>query len=468
MRKVLITTLVVMLSLTGFYLPTSSVSYALSGSVLFDNAHLQTAGNADWTITGGYSDFANALKSEGLTVNAFGTDDSRSASHDHDDDITYDVLKNYDVYIIPEPNDPFTTREQDAILTYIENGGTVFFIADHSGADRNHNGYDAVKIFNAFVPTLGFKFLTGYKKEAPMTGPFSGPFMEGISKIGAWGASSIKVLNDNVKVAATYSDGSPYIVYGTYGKGGFVAIGDSSPFDDGTGAPGDRLHDGWSYGDDSTLAINIVNYLLSLRNSGENNTLKILLVDDDGGADYETYYEDALDALNISYDVVEVPEGQALSGVFLKDYDAVIWFTGEDYKTTLLSSDRKQIADYVNSGGKFILFGPDVGYNAYRDGWEDFLRDVFRAEYADSYIGDYVDITGDYYFDGLSATIDANDSWITIWDTLSGGYDDIDSGNYALEVTTDNTMLFGFGLEHVSGNVSVDIMKGIQDFIEDR
>ncbi|MBZ4650652.1 MAG: OB-fold nucleic acid binding domain protein, partial [Thermosipho sp. (in: Bacteria)] len=42
-----------------------------------------------------------------------------------------------------------------------------------------------------------------------------------------------------------------------------VAIGDSSPFDDGTGDKNDILHDGWSYGDDAKLAVNIVKFLSS-------------------------------------------------------------------------------------------------------------------------------------------------------------------------------------------------------------
>ena len=48
------------------------------------------------------------------------------------------------------------------------------------------------------------------------------------------------------------------VAYGTFGGGKFVAIGDSSPVDDGTGAAGNNLFDGWNDGggDDARLIIN--------------------------------------------------------------------------------------------------------------------------------------------------------------------------------------------------------------------
>jgi|GEM_PF-2691360 len=250
-------------------------------SILFDNAHLQTAGNADWTISGGYSDFADAIRNLGYTVDQFGKDDSRSVYHDSDPDITYDVLRKYKVYIVPEPNDPFTSKEQEAILKYIYDGGTVFFIADHAGADRNRNGWDAVEIFNGwqkgvhdvksteiynddFVAKLGFRFQFDNRWQSPITDiERNSDIGQNVSAIGAWGASSIVVLSPTITVIARYKDGAPYVVAGTYGAGAFVAIGDSSPFDDGTGTVGDKLYDGWNDYDDAKFAVNVVRYLAS-------------------------------------------------------------------------------------------------------------------------------------------------------------------------------------------------------------
>lgn len=120
-------------------------------SILFDNTHGQTAGAADWVIDGAFSDYADGLADSGYYVKEL-----RKSTV-----ITYDDLKDYDVFIIPEANIPYKTTEQEAILTYVDNGGSVFFIADHYNADRNKNRWDAAEIFNGYRrgayadPTLG-------------------------------------------------------------------------------------------------------------------------------------------------------------------------------------------------------------------------------------------------------------------------------------------------------------------------
>jgi hypothetical protein len=54
------------------------------------------------------------------------------------------------------------------------------------------------------------------------------------------------------------------VAFGTYGAGRFVATGDSSPIDDGTGAPGNNLFFGWDdrNGDDARLIINASLWLI--------------------------------------------------------------------------------------------------------------------------------------------------------------------------------------------------------------
>lgn len=109
-------------------------------SVLFDNTHGQTSGAADWVIDGGFSDYANALAENGYAV----TELRKNTP------ITYADLENYDVFVIPEANIPYKSTEQAAILQYVQNGGGVFFIADHYNADRNKNRWDASEVFNGY------------------------------------------------------------------------------------------------------------------------------------------------------------------------------------------------------------------------------------------------------------------------------------------------------------------------------
>ncbi|MBB6671910.1 DUF6359 domain-containing protein [Cohnella nanjingensis] len=115
--------------------------------VLFDNTHAQTAGAADWVIDGGFSDFADGLKADGFTVESL----DRPIPYTFGEQaVTYDKLKNYDVFIIGEANIPFKKSEQDAMLQYTKEGGSIFFISDHYNADRNKNRWDASEVFNGY------------------------------------------------------------------------------------------------------------------------------------------------------------------------------------------------------------------------------------------------------------------------------------------------------------------------------
>ncbi|WP_438358007.1 DNA-binding protein [Brevibacillus dissolubilis] len=108
--------------------------------ILFDNTHAQTAGAADWVIDGAFSDFGNALANEGFYV----TELRKTTA------ITYDDLKNYSVFVVGEANIPYKTTEQAAMVQYVQNGGSIFFISDHYNADRNKNRYDASEVFNGY------------------------------------------------------------------------------------------------------------------------------------------------------------------------------------------------------------------------------------------------------------------------------------------------------------------------------
>lgn len=108
--------------------------------VLVDNTHGQTAGAADWVIDGGFSDFAQGMANQGYTVKELRKNTA----------ITYEDIKDYEIFVIPEANIPFKASEQAAILKYVQKGGSVFFIADHYNADRNLNRFDSSEVFNGY------------------------------------------------------------------------------------------------------------------------------------------------------------------------------------------------------------------------------------------------------------------------------------------------------------------------------
>lgn len=84
---------------------------------MFDNTHGQTAGAADWVIDGAFSDFADAIAEEGYYVTELRKEGR----------FTLDDIDDYEVFVIPEANIPFSTSEQEAMLDYVHQGGSIFF-----------------------------------------------------------------------------------------------------------------------------------------------------------------------------------------------------------------------------------------------------------------------------------------------------------------------------------------------------
>ncbi|MDD5091170.1 MAG: hypothetical protein PHQ23_09655 [Candidatus Wallbacteria bacterium] len=219
MKKIFLTTAM-------FLVLVSSASAEIK--VLFDNTHAQIAGSAHWTIVSGYSSFADHLSANGYQVNSLNVGP-----------ITPETLREFDVFVIPEPNNPFSEAEISTIKKFTSEGGGLLLIGDHFGADRNNNGWDAVRIYNEFTGDFGFTFDKKTMSEHPIAYKNKEcSVTNGVDSIGAWGGTSISVLApESVMKLFSFSEkygGNPYIVIARYGTGRIAAIGDSSPFDDGT------------------------------------------------------------------------------------------------------------------------------------------------------------------------------------------------------------------------------------------
>lgn len=118
--------------------------------VLFDQSHAQTAGAADWVIDGAFSDFTDGLKAAGFQVDALERTIPYTSQAYDTPVITLNKLKQYNVFIIGEANIPFKASEQDAMLQYVKEGGSIFFISDHYNADRNLNRWDSSEVMNGY------------------------------------------------------------------------------------------------------------------------------------------------------------------------------------------------------------------------------------------------------------------------------------------------------------------------------
>ena len=218
---------------------------AQAANVLYDDTHGQTAGNADWVPAGAYSEMVDMLKANDFKVESLSKVTSGRA-------FTAELLKGYEALILAEPNNPYSKAECDLIVDFVKNGGGLFIVGDHGNADRDGDGWDAVRALNEFCPKFGFKFKGDMVYEAPVAGLINQdhPAMFGFKSVGIWAGSTFDIIEADGAKAVGLIDSriskAPYMVASEFGAGRVFAIGDSSPFDDGTGSGGkNKLHDSY-------------------------------------------------------------------------------------------------------------------------------------------------------------------------------------------------------------------------------
>jgi hypothetical protein len=90
----------------------------------------------------------------------------------------------------------------------------------------------------------------------------------------------------------------------------------------------------------------------------------ILLVDDDGGGLYESYFLTALDSTGFLYDVWTYATQGTPPDSVLELYQVLVWTTGPDYGTisnpkTLTPTDQARLTTYLDNGGKLFLSSQD-------------------------------------------------------------------------------------------------------------
>jgi subtilisin family serine protease len=141
----------------------------------------------------------------------------------------------------------------------------------------------------------------------------------------------------------------------------------------------------------------------------------VLLVDDDGGATVESYYEDALSNSGAFYNYYDRTAQGCPDSLMLDVFPVVIW-SCEWAFPSLDSSDRRVLKHYLNNGGKLYISGQDIGWdlqdpsgNEYLDdpsGCTDFYQNYLKA----TYLGDNggtsaTGIAGDTLTDNLSSNL---------------------------------------------------------------
>ncbi len=277
---------------------------------LFDATKAETAGNADWVTdqdnstpqriptplqntitgataetywTGAISAWGIALAKQGHTVETL----PATGSITYGNTANPQDLSNYAVFVIDEPNIRFTAAEKTAILNFISNGGGLFMISDHNISDRNNDGWDSPAIWNDLMTNNGsisnpFGFsidLTNFSQVTSniLTGSSTNPILNGsqgaVTQLEFNNGASITTsttANPNVKGLvwkSTATQGSTNLMAASsnYGSGRVFVVADSSPMDDGTGAPGNNLFNGWSKYSHRNLFMNASLWLAKLQ-----------------------------------------------------------------------------------------------------------------------------------------------------------------------------------------------------------
>ncbi|MDI6807636.1 MAG: S8 family serine peptidase [Candidatus Eisenbacteria bacterium] len=110
------------------------------------------------------------------------------------------------------------------------------------------------------------------------------------------------------------------------------------------------------------------------------NAAQILIVDDDGGKGYHTYFEQAVAAAGRSYLTVTTTPTAAEMDLF----ESVVWLTGDDYTTTITAANETEIAAYLNGGGRLFISGQDIGYDI---NTSPFYANYLHATYKQDNVG---------------------------------------------------------------------------------
>ena len=199
-----------------------------------------------------------------------------------------------------------------------------------------------------------------------------------------------------------------------------------------------------------------------------------LLVDDDGGRQYETYYTSVFEEMDLPVAVHDRSKSP-LTLQQLAGSSGVVWFCGSESSNTLDDNDQKVLKEYLSQGGKLLLFGQDVAYNLKS---KSFLADVLKTKFVKDSAGSK-ELRGQAFLAGVDFTIKGIDS-------VSQSYPEVIKpleGASALVTYGDSTVgaicradeqcrlaFFGIGLEGIDGaeKRSEVLSKCVQWMVSDK
>jgi len=171
---------------------------------------------------------------------------------------------------------------------------------------------------------------------------------------------------------------------------------------------------------------------------------QILLVDDDGGYNYQVYFENALNADGYRYDVWDTNDYGSPSISVLNSYTLVIWDTGPAFSDTLTHYDQANLTSYLRGGGRLYLSSQDFLYE---------ISNGINGNINNSFVNNYLHVLGvnnDKMYTNISGVAG---------DPISGNFTNITLNypypNYDDEIIIDSKAKAIF-TNASSGNVTAD------------
>lgn len=272
--------------------------------VLFDQTLDETASNgpnSDWIVDpwgrlltpsnptsrnqwrGSLSSFAFALYQGGHTVENLVAWEQAMTYGDANNP---QDLSRYDIVVVIEPSRKLSNSEKSALINFVDDGGGLLLAANHVSADRDSNGWGAVRALNDLFDAnpvradpFGFRFdtvdieeeLTLERIEAPNHPVISGPAGT-VSRIGLYIGTSARLSGGNPSAAGLIvlddaASSKVDIVVGAVevGNGRVVFVTDSALFGDGSDSHGNSWSskDAWNNPalDHAALFVNAVDWL---------------------------------------------------------------------------------------------------------------------------------------------------------------------------------------------------------------
>lgn len=298
--------------------------------ILFDFTKEEDAGNADWIIDTNYptplpadptaeDDWLGAISSWGYEADTAGFE---CFTLPPDSIVRYNSsspmdLKNFDVYVVCEPQNPFIASEKTAIFSFVNDGGGLFMVADHVSSDRNSSGWDSPMIWDD-LPSDNFgihfqQVLEGDNNLSCTSSSFTGldsiyngPYGNATGGTMYFHAGTTIPTNpdpDVIEIAPVDGDATrSMLTVAYYGSGRVAGMGDSSPADDSTGQAGNTLYDGWNEGVDRILIMNTTWWLSNPQDSHIGTAIN----DINMGIDYRDGYVEIIMNVSEGSDILSV------------------------------------------------------------------------------------------------------------------------------------------------------------------